>query len=138
MSHSQCRTEPSKQTILVFPFTSDQYSLGIGLDGHRHGRYSISVSTEVTPLSVLSTEDIQRCLGKVWLQLVRGHLPPSLPVSGGRAVFVTSLGLLASNHHWAGLGWEGVNIGGGENTGDQRLPCTAALLQHCSTECTTS
>ena len=141
---TQCRTEPSKQTILVFPFTSDQYSLGIGLDGHRHGRYSISVSTEpteVTPLSVLSTEDIQRCLGKVWLQLVRGHLPPSLPVSGGRAVFVTSLGLLASNHHWAGLGWagwaglgwEGVNIGGGENTGDQRLPCTAALLQHCST-----
>ena len=110
---TQCRTEPSKQTILVFPFTSDQYSLGIGLDGHRHGRYSISVSTEpteVTTLSVLSTEDIQRCLGKVWLQLVRGHLPPSLPVSGGGAVFVTSLGLLASNHHWAGwagLGWAG-------------------------------
>ena len=62
-----------------FLFTSDQHSVGLGLDGHRHGRYSISVSTEpteVTPLSVLSTEDIQRCLGKVWLQLVRGHLPP--------------------------------------------------------------
>ena len=41
---TQCRTEPSKQTILVFPFTSDQHSLGIGLDGHRHGRYPISTS----------------------------------------------------------------------------------------------
>ena len=130
---TQCRTEPSKQTILVFPFTSDQYSLGIGLDGHRHGRYSISVSTEpteVTPLSVLSTEDIQRCLGKVWLQLVRGHLPPSLPVSGGGAVFVTSLGLLASNHHWAGLGWAG--LGGGKYwwRREHRRPEAAV---HCST-----